>query len=92
MKTGILPTVTLAIMTATSAQARDDCDVPIRDWQTRSEVLAFAEKQGWTLKRIKIDDGCYEVYGKDKSGRKFEALIDPKTFEIKAMRRTHEHR
>lgn len=92
MKKGILPTVTLAMMAATSAQAwDDDCDVPIRNWKDRSAVLALAEEQGWRLKHIKIDDGCYEVYGTDQTGRRFEAKIDPATLEIITVRNRHEH-
>jgi hypothetical protein len=82
MKSGILPTLALIIIAATSAQARDDCDVPIRDWKTREAVRTMAEDRGWTLRRTKIDDGCYEVYGKDKHGRRFEAKIDPATLKI----------
>lgn len=82
MKTAILPAVALAAMIATSVQARDDCDVPIAHWQTREAVRAMAADRGWTLRRIKIDDGCYEVYGTDSRGRRFEAKIDPATLEI----------
>lgn len=82
MKTGLLPTVALAVLAATSAQARDDCDVAIAQWQPREAVRALAKDLGWTLKRLKIDDGCYEVYGVDRQGRRFEAKIDPATLEI----------
>lgn len=82
MKTGILSTVALALMAATSVQASDDCDVPIAHWQTREAVRAMAEDRGWTLRRIKIEDGCYEVHGTDSQGRRFEAKINPATLEI----------
>ncbi len=92
MKTAILPTVTLALMTATSANAWEDCDVPIHNWKSRSAVVEFAERQGWKLSRIKIDDGCYEIYATDEAGRRFEAKIDPETFEILEIQRQHKHR
>lgn len=82
MKTAILPTVVLALMAATSVKASDDCNVPIAHWQLREAVRAMAADRGWTLRRIKIDDGCYEVYGTDSQGRRFEAKIDPATLEI----------
>ncbi|MBX9459370.1 MAG: PepSY domain-containing protein [Rhizobium sp.] len=82
MKTAILPTVALALMAATSVQAGDDCDVPIARWQMREAVRAMAADRGWTLRRIKIDDGCYEVHGIDSQGRRFEAKIDPATLEV----------
>jgi hypothetical protein len=92
MKTGILPAVAMAIMAATSAQARDDCEQPTRDWKGRDAVRALAEERGWLLKRIKIDDGCYEVYGQDEDGRRFEAKIDPVTLEVIEIEEGHGHR
>lgn len=92
MKTGILPAVAIAIMAATSAQARDDCEQPTRDWKGRDAVRALAEERGWLLKRIKIDDGCYEVYGQDEDGRRFEAKIDPVTLEVIEIEEGHGHR
>lgn len=82
MKTGILPTVALALLAATPVQASDDCDVPIANWRMREAVRAMAADRGWTLRRIKIEDGCYEVHGIDRQGRRFEAKIDPATLEI----------
>jgi hypothetical protein len=92
MKIGILPTVALAILAATSAQAKEDCDAPTRDWKGRDAVRASAEARGWTLRRIKIDDGCYEVYGTDENGRRFEAKIDPVTLDVIAIESHRNHR
>lgn len=82
MKTGFLPSLALALMAATAVQARDDCDIAISQWQPREAVRAMAEDRGWRLKRIKIEDGCYEVYGTDREGHRFEAKIDPATLEV----------
>jgi len=92
MKTGILPTLALAILTASPVLAEDDCDAPTGEWKSREAVRELAEQQGWTLKRIKIDDGCYEVYGTDSTGRRFEAKIDPVTLKIKEIEGRHGHR
>jgi hypothetical protein len=92
MKTVLLPTVALALMAATSTQARDDCDSAIATWQPREAVRAMAEDRGWRLKRIKIDDGCYEVYGTDRQGQRFEAKIDPATLEIIEIEHEDEER
>lgn len=68
---------------AGGAQARtDDCNVPMVDWQSRAAVQAMAVGQGWALRRIKTDDGCYEVYGHDANGRAIEARIDPGSLAI----------
>ena len=82
MNSGILPTFCLVIMATASVQARADCDVSIHDWKKREAVRAMAADHGWTVTRIKIDDGCYEVYGIDEQGRRFEATINPATLDI----------
>jgi hypothetical protein len=64
------------------AIADEDCSVPMTDWQPRDAVQRMAEKQGWTVRRIKIDDGCYEIDGLDAQGRPVEATVDPATLTI----------
>lgn len=59
-----------------------ECEVPMADWQSRAAVQALAEKQGWTVRRIKTDDGCYKIKGHDAQGRKIEAKVDPGTLKI----------
>ena len=79
----------LAIMTffgpltaAGVALADDDCSVPMEQWQPRTTVETMAQAQGWTVRRIKIDDGCYELEGRDAEGREIEATVDPATLAI----------
>ena len=60
----------------------DECTVPISDWQPRDAVEAIAKERGWTLRRIKIDDGCYELKARDAEGREIEATLDPGTLAI----------
>ncbi|MGY6270947.1 PepSY domain-containing protein [Achromobacter denitrificans] len=80
-------------MAASPAWADDDCDVPVERWQSREAVTQMARQKGWDLKRVKIDDGCYEVKGKDQDGRSFKAKLDPETLVIVKMKyRDHEER
>ncbi|WP_277372292.1 PepSY domain-containing protein [Pseudomonas sp. AA-38] len=67
---------------ALSSLADDDCDVPISLWQSREAVREMAASQGWHLRRLKIDDGCYEIKGTDAQGRAFKAKLDPQTLAI----------
>lgn len=60
----------------------DDCRVPMADWQPREAVQAMAETQGWSVRRIKTDDGCYEIKGFDATGREIEVRVDPATLAI----------
>ena len=72
---------------ALPAWAGDDCDVPIQRWQSREAVRQMAADKGWELQRLKIDDGCYEVRGRDAEGRRFKAKLDPETLEPVSMKR-----
>lgn len=60
----------------------DDCYVPMSQWQPRHKVRAMAEANGWAVRRIKIDDGCYEVYFFDADGVAGEARVNPATLAV----------
>lgn len=72
----------LAALPAGAALAGDDCFVPMADWQPRDAVARFAIAQGWEVRRIKIDDGCYEIDGHDAQGRSIEVKLHPGTLRI----------
>lgn len=59
-----------------------DCTRPMADWQPREVVAAKAEEMGLTVARIRTDDGCYKVYGRDAEGRRVEVEFDPATLEV----------
>lgn len=77
--------VLVCLMTALPALADDDCDVPMAEWQPRGAVAEFAARKGWQVARIRLDDGCYEVTGKDAQGRPIEAKLDPATLAVIEM-------
>jgi hypothetical protein len=86
MRHGLTMLVLLASLGGTGAAiADDDCSVPMTDWQPREAVQRMAEKQGWAVRRIKIDDGCYEIDGRDASGRTIGATVDPATLVILSL-------
>lgn len=62
--------------------AEDDCDIPVALWQSREAALEMAASQGWNVRRLKIDDGCYEIKGIDAQGRAFKAKLNPQTLAI----------
>lgn len=68
------------------ALADDTCDVPVQYWQSRDAVLRHAASQGWQVQRLKIDDGCYEIRGRDARGRAFKAKLDPQTLQVVKMK------
>jgi hypothetical protein len=75
----------LAVVPAGGALADDDCFVPMADWQPREAVARMAAENGWILRRIKIDDGCYEIDGYDAEGREIEVTVHPATLQVLAF-------
>lgn len=80
------------ILVSQSVHADDDCDRPTADWQSRRAVEQLAERSGWRIDKLKVDDGCYEIKGHDAEGRRFKAKLDPVTLEIVGMKREHQSR
>lgn len=92
MKISLILTALFGGLVASAAWARgDDCNVPMVNWQSRAAVQDMAEGQGWTVRRIKTDDGCYEVYGRDQDGRGIEAKIDPGSLAIVEIEYEEDH-
>jgi hypothetical protein len=81
-----------AVAAGAPAHAGPHCDAPPESWQPRSAVQAMAERQGWRVERLKIDDGCYELRGRDAEGQRFKARIDPATLQVVRLKRAHEPR
>lgn len=82
MKTTLTILGFLAVIPASVALADGDCFVPMADWQPRDAVARLAAQNGWTVRRIKIDDGCYEIDGRDADARRIEVTVHPATLEV----------
>ena len=67
---------------ATAALAGDDCTAPMSTWQPREAMEQKAISMGWTVDRIRTDDGCYKVYAHDASGKRIEAKFDPASLAL----------
>lgn len=70
----------------------DDCKVPMAQWQPREVVEQMARARGWTVGRIKVDDGCYEIRGQDEAGRAIEAKVDPASLAVIRVKQRGERR
>lgn len=58
------------------------CFVPMTEWQPREAVQRLAQQNGWSVRRIKIDDGCYEIDGSNADGRRIEVTVHPATLQV----------
>ncbi|MDF2370491.1 MAG: PepSY domain-containing protein [Rhizobiaceae bacterium] len=83
MKT-ILSAIALfaAIPVGAAMADSDDCNVSSSNWQSREAVTRMASEKGWTVHELKVDDGCYELEGRDRGGRRIEVAIHPATLQV----------
>lgn len=79
------------VVVAGAAIADDDCYVSMTNWQPREAVAKLAADKGWSVRRIKIDDGCYEIIGHDGDGRAIEVKVNPATLVIVEMEFERNH-
>ena len=81
MKRTLLLTTALAMLASGAAFASESCSVPKAEWQPEQALRQKLETEGWKIDRIKIDNGCYEVYGTDGKGQRAETYFNPKTLD-----------
>jgi hypothetical protein len=68
---------------AVFAQHAEKCEpIPKAEWKPQAELERKLTNQGWKISRVKITNGCYEVYGKNETGRNVELFFHPKTFDL----------
>ncbi|WP_017431190.1 PepSY domain-containing protein [Vreelandella jeotgali] len=86
MKTPLIFAAALAAtLTAVVGHADDDCHDPVADWQPRDTLRQALEASGWDVRRIKVDDGCYEARGQDAHGNDVEAKYAPASLHLRKL-------
>jgi len=84
MKTTRIACAVLLGASAAVAQAQhaEKCEpIPKEEWKPQAELERKLTDMGWKISRVKITNGCYEVYGRDEKNGKVEVFFHPKTFE-----------
>jgi hypothetical protein len=84
MKTVIATLILGAALAATPALATGlaTCDSgPRSGWQPEAALEKMLKERGWTIRRIKIDGGCYEVYAINEKGERVESYFHPVTLQ-----------
>jgi hypothetical protein len=63
--------------------ASADCPVyPKQEWASEDTLKQALADEGYKIKKFKVDGNCYEMYGRNKEGKKVEIYFDMKTFAI----------
>ncbi len=77
LSTGIYSSIPIA-----SATGLATCDSgPKSGWQPVEKLEKMLTEKGWTVRRIKEDGGCYEVYALNEKGERVEAYFHPVTLD-----------
>ena len=87
MKSGFIAhAALLSLLLSGFAMADDDCSDPVSDWQPRETLRQQVERQyGWSVQRIKVDDGCYELKATDRKGNAIEASYAPASLRLRKL-------
>jgi hypothetical protein len=83
---GLVKVAIVAFCVAAACQAKATgkatCNSgPESGWQSEDALKQKLTTQGWSIRRIKIDGGCYEVYGVNEKGERVETYFHPVTFD-----------
>jgi hypothetical protein len=82
MKYTLIIALITSCLVSGAALADEDCTDPVAEWQPREQLRQMMVDRGWEVKRIKVDDGCYEVKGLDRKGHRVEAKFSPASLKI----------
>jgi hypothetical protein len=70
------------IATAGPALAAGNCTtVPKSKWQSKSALESQLQADGYKVRQIKTEGGCYEVYATGKDGKRANMAFNAETLE-----------
>lgn len=82
-KFGFSLLLAMGLLQAQAVFAAADCkSYPKDEWASEDTLKEALEAEGYTIKKFKVDGNCYEIYGRNKEGRKVEIYFDMKTLAI----------
>ena len=68
--------------TPAAATGRMTCSAgPQTGWRSQEQLVQHLTREGWQVRRTKVDGGCYEVYGTTPEGDRVEAYFHPVSFQ-----------
>jgi hypothetical protein len=79
----LLLALSLLAGAAMAQEHKEKCDpVPQEEWRPQAELERMLVNKGWKIARVKITNGCYEVYARDAKNAKKEVFFHPKTLQL----------
>jgi len=72
----------LALLISGPAMADATCSsAPAAKFKPKATLESQLKAEGLTVRRIKLENGCYEVYAVDKSNKKVNTAYNAETLE-----------
>lgn len=72
----------LTMAAAGPALAAGNCSTaPKSKWQAKSALESLLQADGYKVRQIKTEGGCYEVYATDKDGKRANMAFNAETLE-----------
>lgn len=72
--------MTLLLPSVTFATGLHSCgETDKTAWLSQSALTEKLEAEGWSIRRMKEDGGCWEVYGTTPEGQRVEGYFHPVT-------------
>ena len=79
----LLLALSLLASAALAQEHKEKCDpVPQEEWRPQAELERMLVNKGWKIARVKVTNGCYEVYARDAKNAKKEVFFHPKTLQL----------
>jgi cytochrome b len=76
--TALLTLATVTMITGTAHASSSYCNEPRSKWMSMDEARASVTKMGYKVRKMKVDDGCYEAYAIDDNGTPDGDLYQPR--------------
>ena len=79
----LIATVAVIAATLALAFASPSCTKePKSKWMTEDAMKAKIDALGYKVKTFEVTGNCYEIYGKDKDGKRAEVYFNPVSGDI----------
>jgi hypothetical protein len=77
-----LTILAVAVAAAGPAFAEGKCSsAPKAKWQPKSALETQLQADGYKVRQIKVESGCYEVYATDKDGKRANMAFNAETLD-----------
>ena len=92
MKRAFLLTAIAFVVASPAFAAGSACSkAPKTAWQPKSKLESMLKAEGLKIRQIKVENGCYEVYATNKSGKRVNAAYNAETLVKAANAEAGEH-